>query len=86
MADAHMAKSMFGNQKPKMPFNTCTLSEREIEVVRLICKQLTIKEIAKTLCLSTRTIDTYKENIYTKTGAKNTVGVVFYAIEHSLLS
>jgi DNA-binding NarL/FixJ family response regulator len=62
-----------------------TLSSREIDVVRLICKQKTIKEIADALCLSPRTIDTYRENIFMKTGAKNAVGIVLYAIQHNLL-
>jgi DNA-binding NarL/FixJ family response regulator len=68
-----------------MPFNTSALSSREIEVVKLICKQMTVKEIAKALCLSPRTIDTYKENIFQKTGARNSVGVVFYAMQYNLL-
>lgn len=61
------------------------LTEREIDVVRLICKQKTIREIADELALSPRTIDSYRENIFVKTGAKNIVGIAFYAIEHNLL-
>lgn len=80
-----ISKGAASKQKNKLPFSACTLSEREIEVVKLICKQLGIKEIAEKLCLSPRTIDTYIENIYTKTGAKKTAGIVFYAIEHRLL-
>jgi DNA-binding NarL/FixJ family response regulator len=72
-------------RKMTLPFNACTLSSREIEVVKLICKQMTVKEIAETLCLSPRTIDTYKENIIQKTGARNSVGVVFYAMQYNLL-
>lgn len=79
-----ISKGVF-KQKNKLPFNTCNLSEREVEVVRLICKQLNIKEIAEKLSLSPRTIDTYIENIYLKTGAKKIAGIVFYAIEHNLL-
>jgi two-component system response regulator DegU len=80
-----LAKGASNHKKAVLPFNACSLSDREIEVVKLICKQMTIKEIAETLCLSPRTIDTYKENIFQKTGAKNNVGVVFYAIQYNLL-
>lgn len=73
------------NKKTILSFHSCNLSEREIEVVRLICKQMTIREIADTMCLSPRTIETYRENIYLKTDSKNTVGVAFYAMKHKLL-
>lgn len=61
------------------------LSCRELEVLKLICRQLTNREIADTLCLSPRTIDTYRENIFEKTGSKNAVGVALYAIKHNIL-
>jgi len=69
----------------KMLSSVGTLTEREVDVVRLICKQKTIKEIADELALSPRTIDSYRENIFQKTGAKNMVGIAFYAMEHNLL-
>ncbi|MCW3083962.1 MAG: DNA-binding response regulator [Bacteroidetes bacterium] len=74
------------NHKKMIRFNTVNaLTDREIVVIRLICQQKTIKEIAEELSLSPRTIDSYRENIFLKTGAKNMVGIVFYAIEHNLL-
>jgi DNA-binding NarL/FixJ family response regulator len=80
-----LAKGASSNRKELLPFNVPALSAREIEVVKLICKQLTVKEIAEILCLSPRTIETYKENIFQKTGAKNNVGIVFYALQYDLL-
>lgn len=76
-ATNHRKMAKFGAVSP--------LTEREIDVVRLICKQKTIREIADELALSPRTIDSYRENIFVKTGAKNIVGIAFYAIEHGLL-
>jgi DNA-binding NarL/FixJ family response regulator len=70
----------------KSTFSTPTLSKREIEVVRLICDQYTIKEIAGKLNISPRTVDTYRENIYSKTCSKNIAGVVMYAIKNNLVS
>jgi len=80
-----LAKGASSMKKTALPFNVSALSEREIEVVKLICKQMTGKEIADFLCLSPRTIETYKENIFQKTGAKNNVGIVFYALQYELL-
>lgn len=64
---------------------TNSLSHREIEVMKLLCEQYTNREIAEILKLSPRTIDTYRENLFIKTGAKNIVGIVRYAINNHLI-
>ncbi|MFL5763853.1 MAG: response regulator [Bacteroidia bacterium] len=61
------------------------LTEREIEVVRLICNELTNKEIADKLCISARTVDGHRLNILKKLGARNSIGIVMYAVKHRLL-
>ncbi len=66
--------------KPKPSF-----SQRELEVIDLICKEYTTKEIAGQLGLSNRTVESYRENILEKTGAKNFVGVVVYAFKNKLV-
>jgi len=78
-----MANGMMKSKKDNNPAAAC-FSAREKDVIKLICGQKTIKEIADVLCLSPRTVDTYRENIFQKTGAKNAVGVVLYAIQHKL--
>ncbi|HXB41895.1 MAG TPA: response regulator transcription factor [Bacteroidia bacterium] len=80
-----MTRGAADKRKAAKPFATCTLTDREIAVVRLLCKQMKIKEIAGKLNVSPRTIDSYMEKIYEKTGAKSREGIVFYAIEHKLL-
>jgi DNA-binding NarL/FixJ family response regulator len=72
------------NKQTKM-IKTITLSDREIEVLKLLCEQHTNREIAEILKLSPRTIDTYRENLFIKTGAKNIVGIVRYAINNHLI-
>ncbi|AUC76397.1 MULTISPECIES: response regulator transcription factor [unclassified Olleya] len=62
------------------------LSKREIEVVKLICCERTNKEIANQLFLSKRTIESHRQRILEKIGAKNTVGLVVYAIANGLYS
>ena len=61
------------------------LSEKELQVLELICKGLSNQKIAKVLNLSPRTIDGHKANIRKKTGANNTVSIVIYAIKNNLV-
>lgn len=67
-------------------FKKTLLSEKEIEIISLICGQFTNKEIAGFLNMSPRTIDGMRERILTKTGARNTAGIVLYAIKNNLIN
>lgn len=60
------------------------LTEREIEVLYNICKGLSNQEIADLLFISKRTVDKHRENLLLKTGAKNTAGLVVYAIKNGI--
>ena len=60
------------------------LSEREKDVVKLICRELTNQEIAEKLSLSPRTIESHRQRILDKIGAKNTVGLVIYAVVNGI--
>jgi DNA-binding NarL/FixJ family response regulator len=73
-----------GRKKATNPFDN-RLSGRETEVIKLICKQKSLVEIAKKLGLSPRTIETHKRNILKKTKTKNTAGIVLYALNSNLL-
>lgn len=60
------------------------LTERENQILSLICQEFTNREIAEQLSISVRTVDTHRRNILQKTDAKNTVGLVKYAIRHNI--
>jgi DNA-binding NarL/FixJ family response regulator len=62
------------------------LSEREIEVLKLICEEYTNKEIADKLFISQRTVEGHRNRILEKIDSKNTAGMVVYAIEHNLFN
>lgn len=62
------------------------LTDRELEVLILICEELTNREIAKKLNISVRTVDAHRLNILQKTKAKNTAGLVKYAIKHQIFN
>jgi DNA-binding NarL/FixJ family response regulator len=59
------------------------LTEREIEVLRLICKELTNAEIAEQLSISPRTVDGHRNNLLSKVGCKNTAGLVLFAVNNN---
>ncbi|WP_375578691.1 response regulator transcription factor [Marivirga tractuosa] len=60
------------------------LSSREIDVLKLICQENTNQEIADQLFLSKRTVESHRQRILEKVGAKNTVGLVVYAIANQI--
>ena len=82
---ALLAKGLFKNAKTKPGFSDTDLTDREIEVIRLICKEYTNKEISEKMGVSLRTIDGHRERILQKTSAHNTAGIVMYAVKHKLL-
>ncbi|NJC24915.1 response regulator transcription factor [Neolewinella antarctica] len=61
------------------------ISDRELEVLQLICQELTSKEIAAQLFISVRTVEGHRRSLQDKTGAKNIVGLVLFAIRQGLV-
>lgn len=60
------------------------LSKRELEVLRLIVKDMSNKEIADKLHISVRTVESHKQNMMSKTGTNNVAGLVVFAIKNNL--
>ncbi|WP_330443911.1 response regulator transcription factor [Flavobacterium sp. C4GT6] len=65
--------------------NKIVLKEREIEFIKLACTEKTYKEIADGMCLSPKTIDGYRENLFQKLEIKTRIGLVLYAIKHKIV-
>jgi DNA-binding NarL/FixJ family response regulator len=63
-----------------------TLSEREKAFVKHACSEKTYNEIAGEMSLSAKTIDGYRDNIFTRFNVKSRVGLVIYAIKHEIIS
>ncbi len=61
------------------------LSRRELEVLRLICKEYSNAEIAEKLFLSVSTVETHRKNLIAKLGVNNTVGLVKFALRNNLI-
>ncbi|MGH2664958.1 response regulator transcription factor [Flavobacterium sp.] len=65
--------------------NKITLKDREVEFIKLACSEKTYKEIADGMCLSPKTIDGYRENLFQKLEIKTRIGLVLYAIKHKIV-
>jgi DNA-binding NarL/FixJ family response regulator len=72
------------NTKPKKEPET-GLSERELDVLKLICESHTNEQIAERLFISFETVKYHRANILSKTGCTNTAGLVMYAIKNHLI-
>ena len=74
----HLIKNL--NQKEQIKLNN-----REIEFLRLAGTELTYKEIADQMCISARTVDGYRDQLFEKLQIKSRVGLVLYAIKNNLI-
>ena len=65
--------------------NEVVISEREKEVLTLVCMEYTASEIAQKMEISARTVEAIKDRLMERFGVKNSVGLVFYAMKNSLI-
>lgn len=61
------------------------LTEREIEILKLISLELSGKEIGEKLFISSYTVETHRKNLIKKLNVKNTIGLVKYALKNNLI-
>jgi two-component system, NarL family, response regulator DegU len=61
------------------------ITHREMEVIRMACKEYSSAEIAEQLFINVRTVETHRKRIMEKTESKNFIGVVLFALRHGLL-
>ncbi len=77
-----IVKSKFDPQKKK---SSDLFTERERQIIQLICRQHTAQEIGEQLFISKRTVEGYRTRILEKMEVKNTAGVVVFALKHNLI-
>src|SRR4051794_24833911 len=61
------------------------LSNKELQVLRLMCDEKTTKEIADIVEISPRTVEAIRDRLKIKTGAKSTAGLILYAVKHGIV-
>ncbi|ACU62905.1 response regulator transcription factor [Chitinophaga pinensis] len=84
---ALLKKVMHKNKQHFKPTfrNEVQLTDRELEVLRLICNEHTTQEISKEIFLSPRTVEGLRQKLLEKTGAKNIVGLVMHAFRNGII-
>lgn len=78
-----IVKSRFN---PSRENNAIIFTDREKEIIRLICQQFTAQEIGDKIFLSKRTVEGHRTRILEKMNVKNTAGVVVFALKNNLIS
>jgi DNA-binding NarL/FixJ family response regulator len=72
------------NLKPSFNQNV-ELTERELEVLKMICEEKTAAEIAKEIFLSPRSVEGIRQRLIEKIGVRNTAGLVMFAVKNSMV-
>ncbi|RFM32512.1 response regulator transcription factor [Chitinophaga silvisoli] len=80
---AMIVKSRFNPYRDAPPI---TFTDREKEIIRLICLQYTAQQIGEKIFLSKRTVEGHRTRILEKMNVKNTAGVVVFALKNNLIS
>jgi DNA-binding NarL/FixJ family response regulator len=62
-----------------------SLTDKEVKVLRLICQEHSTRDIASSLALSPRTIESIRDKIKFKTGSRNLAGMALFALKHGLI-
>ena len=74
-----------GKHPLKSDLDSMQLTTREIEILKLICKQYNAIEIAEVLNISPRTVEGHRNNLLLKTQTKNIAGLVIYAFQNNII-
>lgn len=73
------------DEMPKESSFFSSLTPRETDVLKLICKQFNSREISTILHISTNTVETHRKNLINKLKVKNVVGLAIYAIKNNIV-
>lgn len=88
--DAHVLNAIRQSANHKIPVKNIDnipikLTQREKQVLQLICKEYSSAEIAAELFLSSRTVEGHRNNLIEKIGCRNTAGMVLFAVKYALI-
>ncbi|WP_025761731.1 response regulator transcription factor [Dyadobacter tibetensis] len=77
--------AIFQDDKLSKPGGYANLTIRELEILRLVAREMSTNEIAEKLFISVATVETHRRNLMQKIGAKSVVGLVLFAVKHELV-
>lgn len=67
------------------PSKSVRLTDRELEVLKLVAQECSTQEIANQLVLSVNTVETYRKKLLKKLNVRNAVGLAMYAVRHRII-
>ena len=67
------------------PSKLVSLTDREMEVLKLVAQEFSTQEIANQLVLSVNTVETYRKKLLKKLNVRNAVGLAMYAVRHRII-
>jgi two-component system, NarL family, invasion response regulator UvrY len=76
----------FFRESTTIPFWEKLMSESELNFMKLVCSEMTYKEIAQIMNMNPRTVDALRDSLFEKLEVKSRVGLAMYAIKHGLVS
>lgn len=82
---ANTLLSSLNGSKKSIKVSQINYQAREFEFLQMACSELTYKEIADKMCISPRTVDGYRENLFYKLDVKSRVGMVLFAIKNGIV-
>ncbi len=68
-----------------LPSDDAELSDKEMQVLKLMCDEKSTKEIADIVEISPRTVEAIRDRLKIKTGTKSTAGLILYAVKHGIV-
>lgn len=83
--DCYFSKSIKSLAVKPKEKSVHSLSSREVEIIKHICKGLSTNQIAQHLCISPLTVETHRKNIYHKLGIRHQSELIRYALERGIV-
>ena len=74
------------NNDNNMLLQKTMLSEQELDFLKLVCTDMTYKEIAQQMKLNPRSVDNLRDHLFTKLDVKSRVGLAMYSIKHGIVT
>ncbi|WP_430908055.1 response regulator transcription factor [Maribacter sp. 2-571] len=75
---------LINDKKPNKLKTRAELTSREREILQLICRELSSKQIASELNIGVCTVETHRRSMFQKTNSKSVIGLIRYAVENNL--
>lgn len=82
----NVAKTLLNHADGKRNKENIIFKEKELEFLKLVCSEMTYKQIAEKMYLSPKTVENYREALFDKLNVKSRIGLVLYAIKEKIVS